>query len=311
MYKILVSRELPGNFLSKLNIYNVLKWDGSSDVQDWLIKNISDADGIIITLNEKIDKNIIDMAKKLKIISTFSVGYDHIDVEYAKARGITVTNTPEVLTDATADLIFGIMIAAARRIVEGNELIKNNNWKSGWNPYFMLGSEVHGKTIGIIGMGRIGRAILKRSKGFDMHAIYYSRHRHDVDAEYVDIDYLLKNSDFLVIAADLNSDTYHFINAEKISKMKKTAFIINGTRGKIIDQPELVNALKKKIIKGAALDVFESEPIDGNNELINLENTVLTPHLGSATLETRSAMAETAVINLINVLNGKEPLYKL
>ncbi|MEM0140039.1 MAG: D-glycerate dehydrogenase [Ferroplasma sp.] len=311
MKKILVARQLPGDFLNNLDGFDIHFYDGKSDVHAWLINNIKDADGILITLNEKIDRAVIDASRKLKVISTFSVGYDHIDVDYAKSKGIEVTNTPEVLTDATADLIFGIMLAAARRIVEGNELIKNNEWKTGWNPYFMLGSEVHGKTIGILGMGRIGKAVLKRATGFGMKIIYYSRHKHDVDAEYVELDYLLENSDFIIVALDLNKETYHFINSDKLSKMKNTAFLVNGTRGKVVDQEALVIALKNKMIKGAALDVFESEPINASSAIASLDNVVFTPHLGSATLETRTKMAETAVTNLVNVLSGKPPLYKL
>ncbi len=314
MYKILVTHELPGNYLNEMkndNNIELLFYDNNENVRQWLMDNIKDADGILITLNEKIDKELIDNANKLKVISTYSVGYDHIDVNYAKSKNIIVTNTPEVLTDATADLIFGIMIAVARRIVEGNEIIKNNEWESKWDPYYMLGSEIHNKTLGIIGMGRIGNAILKRAKGFDMKIIYYSRHKHDVDIDYVDLNYLLKNSDFIVIALDLNDETYHFIDYNKLKLMKNNAFLINGTRGKIINENDLIKALNEKIIKGAALDVFENEPLDNNNPLIKMKNVVLTPHLGSATLETRSKMAYTAVKNLLNVLNGEDPLYKL
>ncbi len=314
MYRILVTRELPGNYVNEIKNKidaNILFYDNKINVHQWLIDNIEDADGILITLNEKIDKEIIDKARKLKVISTYSVGYDHIDVDYAKSKNITVTNTPEVLTDATADLIFGIMITVSRRIIEGNEIIKNNQWESQWNPYYMLGSEIHGKTIGIIGMGRIGNAIAKRAKGFDMKIIYYSKHRHDVNIDYVDLNYLLKNSDFVVIALDLNNETYHFMDYGKIKLMKNNSYLINGTRGKIINENDLIRALNEKIIEGAALDVFENEPLSHDNPLIKMKNVVLTPHLGSATLETRSKMAEVAVKNLLNVLNGNEPLYKL
>ncbi len=314
MYRILVTRELPGNYVNEIKNKidaNILFYDNKINVHQWLIDNIEDADGILITLNEKIDKEIIDKARKLKVISTYSVGYDHIDVDYAKSKNVTVTNTPEVLTDATADLIFGIMITVSRRIIEGNEIIKNNQWESQWNPYYMLGSEIHGKTIGIIGMGRIGNAIAKRANGFDMKIIYYSKHRHDVNIDYVDLNYLLKNSDFVVIALDLNNETYHFMDYGKIKLMKNNSYLINGTRGKIINENDLIRALNEKIIEGAALDVFENEPLSHDNPLIKMKNVVLTPHLGSATLETRSKMAEVAVKNLLNVLNGNEPLYKL
>ena len=311
MYKILVTRNIPGNYIEKIENMEIEVFSGKGNMRDWLLSNIGSADGILITLNDKIDKELIDHGKKLKVISTYSVGYDHIDVEYAKSKGIIVTNTPEVLTDATADLIFGLMIAAARNIVSGNNLIHKNEWKAGWNPTFMLGSEIHGKTLGIIGMGRIGKAIARRASGFNMKIIYYSRHRHDVDADFTSIDELLQQSDFVVIALDLNEDTFHFMDYQKISKMKKTAFLINGTRGKIVNEKDLVRALNEKIIGGAALDVFENEPVDNTNPLLSFSNVVVTPHLGSATFETRDKMAETAVTNLVNVINGKEPLYKL
>ncbi len=311
MYKILVTRNIPGNYLEKIHDMQIDIFPGNTDLRQWLLSNIGSADGILITLNEKIDKEIISNGKKLKVISTYSVGYDHIDVEYAKSKGIIVANTPEVLTDSTADLIFGLMIAAARNIVSGNNLIHKNGWKAGWNPTFMLGSEVHGKTLGIIGMGRIGRAIARRASGFDMQIIYYSRHKHDVDADFVGIDELLRMADFVVIALDLNEDTFHFMDYDKISKMKKTAFLVNGTRGKVVNEKDLVKALNNKIIGGAALDVFEKEPVDNTNPLLAFDNVVATPHLGSATYETRDKMAEVSVTNLVNVLNGKEPLYKL
>ena len=311
MMNVLVTRPIPGNYLDNHENFHIQISPGKGDVHQWIISNIVDADGILITLNEKIDREIIDHATRLKVISTYSVGYDHIDVEYAKSRGITVTYTPEVLTEATADLIFGIMLAAARNIASGDSLIRHDGWHSGWKPDFMLGSEVHGKTLGIIGMGRIGNAVLKRSKGFDMKVLYYSRSIHNVDAEYVDLNYLLSESDFVIIALDLNNETFHFMNYERISKMKKSAFLINGTRGKVVNEEDIVKALKDHIIRGAALDVFEDEPIDSKNPLTSLENVVLTPHLGSATYETRDKMAETAVTNLFNVLNGKKPLYKL
>ena len=314
MYKILITHELPGNYINDMKNKidaDILFYDGRKNIRQWLIENIKDADGILITLNDRIDEEIIDNASKLRVISTYSVGYDHIDVNYAKSKSIAVTNTPEVLTDATADLIFGIMMAVSRRIVEGNEIIKNNQWASEWNPYYMLGTEIHAKTLGIIGMGRIGRAILKRAEGFDMETIYYSKHKHDVNINYVDLNYLLKNSDFVIIALDLNNETYHFMDYDKIKLMKSDAYLINGTRGKIINERDLIKALNEKIIKGAALDVFENEPLDPDNPLIKMKNVVLTPHLGSATLETRSKMAEVAVKNLLNVLSGEEPLYKV
>ncbi len=311
MKKILVTYKFPGNYLNEIKNYEVKIRPENENPEKWLLNNIKDAYGILITLMDKIDREIIDHAENLKVISTYSVGYDHIDVKYALSKGIRVTNTPEVLSDSTADMIFGLMIAIARRLVEGDKLIRNNKWEAGWYPEFMLGTDVHGLTIGIVGMGRIGRAILKRAHGFDMRCIYYSRHKHDVDAQYVDIDELLKKSDYVVLCMDYNSETHHFMDYDKFLKMKKSAFIINGTRGKVINENDLIKALNNKIINGAALDVFENEPLKSENPLTKMDNVIVTPHLGSATKETRDKMAYVAVKNLINTLSGNEPLYEI
>ncbi|ARM75697.1 2-hydroxyacid dehydrogenase [Acidianus manzaensis] len=313
MYNVLVTKQLPGNWLNYLSNYcNITLWEKNiPPTKEWIIDNIKDKDGILVTLTEKVDKEIIDKANKLKVISTYSVGYDHIDVKYAKSKGITVTYTPEVLTDATADLIFGLLIAVSRRIVEGDKIIRAGKWDTPWYPTFMLGREVNHKTLGIIGMGRIGKAIVKRAKGFDMKIIYNSRKPHtDVDAEFVELDNLLSNSDFVVIAVDLNDSTYHLINEDRLRKMKPTAFLINASRGAVIDEKALINALKNKWIGGAALDVFEHEPVI-TSELFNFDNVVLTPHLGSATVETRDKMAEIAVKNLLLALRGEKPIYEI
>ncbi|MEL9970067.1 MAG: D-glycerate dehydrogenase [Metallosphaera sp.] len=312
-YKVLVTRKLPGPWIDSLKeIAEVEVWDGSeSPPRTWIMSRIKDKDGVLVTLSERIDKEIIDVSSKLKVISTYSVGFDHIDVHYAKSKGIKVTYTPEVLTDATADLIFGLIITVARRIVEGDNLIRSGKWNVPWNPEFMLGKEVSHSVLGIIGMGRIGRAVLKRAKGFDMNAIYYSRRPHDVEAKFVDLDTLLANSDFVVITVDLNSETYHFIDYAKISKMKRTAFIINASRGAVIKQDDLVRALSEGKIAGAALDVFEQEPLPQTNPLTKFPNVVLTPHLGSATRETREKMAMIAVTNLVKCLKGESPLYEV
>lgn len=312
-YNVLVTKKLPGNWLDYLaNFCEITLWeDIYPPPKEWILKNIKNKDGILVTLTEKIDKEIIDAANKLRVISTYSVGYDHIDVKYAKSKGIIVTYTPEVLTDATADLIFGLLLAVARRIVEGDRLIREGKWNTPWYPTFMLGTDVHGKTLGIIGMGRIGKAVLKRAKGFDMKVIYTSRRKHEeVDAEYVDLDYLLQNSDFVVITVDLNETTYHLINEERLKKMKRTAYLINASRGQVVDEKALIKALENKWIAGAALDVFETEPL-GDSPLFKFQNVVLTPHLGSATVETREKMAEIAVKNLLLALRGEKPIYEV
>lgn len=312
-YNVLVTKELPGKWLDYLSeSCNITLWDDiTPPSKNWIIDNIKNKDGVLITLSEKIDKEIIDNADKLRVISTYSVGYDHIDVKYAKSKGIIITYTPEVLTESVADLIFGLLLAVSRRIVEGDRFMREGKWTIPWYPTFMLGTEVYGKTLGIIGMGRIGKAVLKRAGGFNMKTIYTSRKKHDeVDAEYVSLDYLLENSDFVVITVDLNQSTYHLINEDRLKKMKKTAFIINAARGQVIDEKALIKALENKWIAGAALDVFETEPLS-NSELFKFNNVVLTPHLGSGTIETREKMAEIAVKNLLLALKGEKPLYEV
>jgi len=291
----------------------VIEWDKiNPPPKEWIMENIKEADGLLCTLTNKIDKDIIEAGKRLKVISTYSVGFDHIDVKYAKSKGVKVGYTPEVLTETTADLIFALMLAVARRIVEGDRLIREGKWNIPWQPDFLLGYDVYGKTLGIIGMGRIGKAVLRRARGFNMRVIYNSRtKKEDVDAEFVTLDYLLSDSDFVVITVDLNESTYHLIDEEKLKKMKRTAFLINASRGKVVDEKALIKALKEGWIAGAALDVFEEEPLPKGSPLLNFNNVVLTPHIGSATFETRYKMAEIAIENLIRGLEGRPLLYEV
>jgi glyoxylate reductase len=291
----------------------VIQWkEEKAPPKKWILDNVSNVDGILCTLNTKIDKEVISAAKNLKVISTYSVGFDHIDVKEAKSRGIRLGYTPEVLTETTADLIFGLILAVARRIVEGDKLIREGKWMIPWQPDFLLGYDVYGKTLGIIGMGRIGKAVYRRAKGFNMRVIYTSRtKKDDIDAEFVSFEELLKQSDFVVITVDLNESTYHMINESTLRLMKKTAFLINASRGKVIDEKALVKALEEKWIAGAALDVFEEEPINKDHPLLKFSNVVLTPHIGSATFETRHKMAEIAVENLLRGLRGEKLIYEL
>lgn len=291
----------------------VIRWkEEKAPPKKWILDNVINVDGILCTLNTKIDKEVISAAKNLKVISTYSVGFDHIDVKEAKSRGIRVGYTPEVLTETTADLIFGLILAVARRIVEGDKLIREGKWMIPWQSDFLLGYDVYGKTLGIIGMGRIGKAVYRRAKGFNMRVVYTSRtKKDDIDAEFVSFEELLKQSDFVVITVDLNESTYHMINESTLRLMKKTAFLINASRGKVIDEKALVKALEEKWIAGAALDVFEEEPINKDHPLLRFSNVVLTPHIGSATFETRHKMAEIAVENLLRGLRGEKLVYEL
>jgi len=280
-----------------------------------VIKNIRDKDGLLCVLSDAIDSEVIDAAKKLKVISSYSVGYDHIDIAAATGRGISVTYTPEVLTETTADLAFALILAVARRIAEADALVRRGKWQTGWKYDFMLGSDVNGKVLGIIGLGRIGSAVAKRARGFNMKVLYYNRNRLPIEkedqlrVEYRSFDDLLKESDFVSIHLPLGNDTFHLINEQKLGLMKSTSYLINTARGSIVDEKALMRALREKWIAGAALDVFEKEPVSRSNQLLKMKNVVLAPHIGSASKETREKMAEVAAINLLNVLNGKRPIY--
>jgi glyoxylate reductase len=250
----------------------------------------------------------------LKVISSYSTGYDHIDIEEANRRGICVAYTSDILTESTADLTFALILSLARRVVEADKFVRKKLWKYGWMPKLFLGSDVNGMTLGIFGLGRIGSAVARRAKGFNMKILYHNRHHiinqlDDPIANYVDINKLLKESDFLSIHANLNKHSFHFFNEAKFKKMKNTAFIINTSRGQIIDQRALIKALRNRWIAGAGLDVYEKEPICSSNALLRMNNVIILPHISSATYQTRSKMARVAAENLLNILNGIEPLY--
>lgn len=281
-----------------------------------IIKNVRDKDGLLCSLSDNIDSEVISSAKRLRVISSYSVGYDHIDIEAATKHGICVTYTPEVLTETTADLAFALLLATARRIAEADAFVRRGKWgNTNWKYDFMLGSDVYGKTLGIIGLGRIGSAVARRAKGFNMNVLYHNRNRlsmgkeNELSIQYRSIEDLLKESDFVSIHLPLTKNTFHLLNEQKMKLMKPTAYLINTARGPIVDERALIKALQKKWIAGAGLDVFEKEPLSSSNKLLKFKNVVLAPHIGSASTETREKMAEVAAVNLLNVLNGKKPLY--
>ncbi|HET7147301.1 MAG TPA: D-glycerate dehydrogenase [Candidatus Nitrosopolaris sp.] len=281
-----------------------------------LLGAVRDKDAILCTLSDIIDAKVMDAAgPNLKVISSYSTGTDHIDIKEATKRGIYVTFTGDILTEATADLAFALILATSRHITRGHELVTRKRWKYGWDPHSLLGSDVHGMTIGIVGLGRIGSAVARRAKGFDMDIIYHNRHRRNIlmeekfGARHVDMDQLMEKSDFLSLHCSLDSESYHLINESNLRRMKNDSYIINTARGQIINEAHLIKALKQRWIAGAGLDVFEKEPPSLNNPLLKMKNVVLLPHIGSATLLTRTKMAEVAAKNLLNVLNRKTPLY--
>ncbi|MBI1278067.1 MAG: D-glycerate dehydrogenase [Anaerolineaceae bacterium] len=277
---------------------------------DLLLEKVKTIDGLLSTLNDRIDANLIaSCGENLKVISQMSVGYDNIDVNAAQARNIPIGNTPGVLTDATADLAFALLLAASRRIVEGVEYIRNGKWRT-WEPLALLGGDLSGATLGIIGLGRIGEAVARRAKGFDMRIVAYSPNKSKetvakIGIELLSFDQLLQESDFVSIHVPLNAQTRNLINAQALQKMKPTAILINTARGPIVDQQALYEAVKSGIIGGAALDVTNPEPMSPDDPLLSLPNITIVPHIGSASLRTRNKMAVMAAENLIAGVAGK------
>ena len=282
-----------------------------------LRSKIVEVEGLICFPYDKIDKETMRLAKNLKVISTYSVGFDHIDLKFAKERKIRVGYTPEVLTDATADLAMGLMLDISRRITEGDNIIRNKKWNKVFGAYDYVGNDLQGKTLGIFGFGRIGQTLAKRAKAFDMKIIYHSRRKvskkieKQLDVKYVSFEKMLKKSDIISIHAPHTNETEHAFNKKTFEQMKKTAFLINTSRGMIINEKDLANALKNKIIRGAGLDVFETEPLSKKSSLMRLKNVVLSPHIGSSTEETRSEMAKITLKNLNLGINGKKPIFSV
>jgi glyoxylate reductase len=276
-----------------------------------LLQAIGDKEGLLCMISDTIDTELLNRAPRLRVIANFGVGFNNIDLEAATKKSILVSNTPGVLTDATADTAFALILATARRVLEGDIKTRKGDFKF-WAPFHFLGREVSGKTIGIIGMGRIGQAVATRSRGFDMNVLYNDSFRLEIDKEkslgvrFVSLDTLITTADFISLHIPLTSETYHLINQQTLGKMKSTAYLINTSRGPVIDEKALVEALKEGKIAGAGLDVYEKEP-DLAPGLAELNNVVLLPHVGSATLETRTKMAQLAAENLLAGLRGEKP----
>ena len=317
--KVLLTRKLHDFALLDLKkYYNIEIHQGKIPMpKKTLLKKIRNKDGLICFPYDDIDKDVLSAAKNLKTISTYSVGYDHIDVKYAKKQGISIGYTPEVLTDATADLTFALILDLLRRVTEGDRIIRRQRWTQIYGAYDYVGTDISGKILGILGFGRIGATVAKRARAFGMNIIYHNRHRLSKNTEkslgvkYVTFDQLFKKSDVVSLHVPYTKETHELVDIKLFKKMKKTSFIINTARGKIIKENDLIYALKKKIIAGAALDVFRNEPIGLNNPLTKMQNVVLSPHIGSSTAETRKKMAEITVINLKLGIIGKKPLYSV
>jgi glyoxylate reductase len=282
-----------------------------------LRSKIQNIDGLICFPYDKIDSALIDNAKNLKVISTYSVGFDHIDIQHAKKKKIRVGYTPEVLTDATADLAFSLMLDVVRRVSEGDRIIRSGKWRHIYGAYDYVGLDLQGKTLGILGLGRIGSTLARRARSFNMKIIYHNRkpilkkQEKKLGVKYVTFDKLIRQSDIISIHVPHTKETDKLFNLKVFSKMKKSVLLVNTARGKIINEKDLVTALNKKMIGGAALDVYESEPIGQHHPLTKIQNVVLAPHIGSSTKETRIKMAEIALKNLNKGINGKKPTYSV
>ncbi|MGB3987744.1 MAG: D-glycerate dehydrogenase [Bacillota bacterium] len=313
--KVLVTRRLPDEALRllydtcevELNPYDRVM------TKDELIEGIRDKEGILCLLTDTITAEVMDAAVHLKVISNYAVGFDNVDVKAATGRGIVVTNTPGVLTETSADLTWALLMATARRIVEADAFMRNGKY-TGWGPMMLLGGDVYGKTLGLVGMGRIGCAVARRAAGFNMRVLYYDVNRLSEDEEkalnleYSGFDELLKEADFVSLHVPLLPSTRHLVGAREVSLMKPTSYLINTSRGPVVDEKALVEALRSGKIAGAGLDVYENEP-EMAPGLPELENVVLLPHIASASVETRTKMGIMAAQNLIAGLRGELPPY--
>ncbi|MDK2856516.1 MAG: glyoxylate reductase [Bacillota bacterium] len=313
MPKAFVTRRIPEPGLAILReVAEVKVWEEElPPPREVLLKEVADCDALVPLLTDRVDGELLDRAPHLKVVANYAVGYDNIDVPACTARGVLVTNTPGVLTETTADLAFALILATARRLVEADKFLRAGKWKT-WGPMLLLGQDVYGATLGLVGLGRIGAAVARRARGFNMKILYYSRHRQEalekeLGVEYVSFDELLRRSDFISIHVPLTAETRHLFNAEAFAKMKPTAVLVNTARGPIVDEAALYAALKTGRIAAAGLDVMDPEPPRPDNPLLTLDNAILLPHIGSASIATRTRMATMAAENAAAVLRGELP----
>jgi glyoxylate reductase len=310
--KVFVSRVIPDAGLRRIKDHcDAEVWPAQLPPPHAVLREkVRDCDGLVSLLTDRIDAHLLDGAPRLKVVSNYAVGFNNVDVPAATERGVCVGNTPGVLTDATADMAFCLLITAARRVVEGHAYTLAHHWKT-WEPLGHLGQDLAGRTLGVVGMGRIGQALAKRCRaGWDMNIIYHDVRRNPeaeaaLGARHVDLDTLLRESDFVSIHTDLNETTRGLFNTATFAKMKPTAVLVNTARGPIVDQKALYNALKSGTIFAAGLDVTDPEPPDADDPLLHLSNIIVAPHIASATVGTRDAMAEICANNLIAGLTGQ------
>lgn len=311
--RIFVTRPLPGDAMARLREECDLRSNDEERVlsRDEILQGVEGRQGLVCLVTDAIDGEVMDRSAELRVIANMAVGYDNIDVRAATERGILVTNTPGVLTETTADLAWALILAIARRVSEGDRLVRSGEWR-GWGPSQLLGTDVHGATLGIVGLGAIGRAAARRGRAFDMEVLYWNRtclseaEEAELGLSYRSLENLLDESDFVSIHVAYNRETHHLIGAKELAKLGEGSYLINTARGPVVDEAALIEALQEKRIAGAGLDVYEQEPIVPV-ELCELDNTVLLPHLGSASLATRAKMATMAVENALAACRGERP----
>ncbi|RKD75561.1 glyoxylate reductase [Sinobaca qinghaiensis] len=315
---VFIARKMPEEIVNKLaDRYEVGMWEKEEEPvpKERLAEECQKADAVFCTITEAMSGDMLRQSPKLKVIATMAVGYNNIDIETAAELGIKVAHTPEVLTETTADLTFALLMAAARRVEEAALSIKQNQWSS-WSPFHLTGRDVFGATLGIIGMGRIGEAVARRAAGFNMEVLYHNRSRKKEAEDRLGVIYtgkneLIERADFLCVMAPYSKDTHHLIGKEEFRRMKPTAILINSSRGGVVDEKALYQALQNKEITGAGLDVFENEPIDSAHPLLELSNVTATPHIGSASVKTRMAMAHMTADHILQALSGEELTHRV
>lgn len=314
MPRVFVARMLPGELSPGSPLDRLAKvaqldiWPGQvPPTASELKQSIEGVDAVVTTIAEQINRDALEGATRLRIVSQLGVGYDNIDVPTCSERGIFVTNTPDVVTDATADLTWSLLLSSARKVFEANLAIRESKWGA-WHPSWMLGSSVADKTLGIIGPGKIGTAVAERAAGFRMSVFYHgNKEKKGFPGKHLNLDSLLEQSDFVSMHLPLNENTQYYCDSDFFSKMKKSAIFINTGRGGLVDQADMISALKNQTIAGAGIDVMEPEPLPANHPLLDLENCTITPHIGSATLETRLAMSNLVVDSIIATIEGTAP----
>ncbi|ABZ83785.1 glyoxylate reductase [Heliomicrobium modesticaldum Ice1] len=311
--KVLVTREIPQPALDRIKEFARLDlWPAFPPPEKGeLQRMLADADALLCMITDPIDDDVIEAGKKLRVIANYGVGYDNIDIAAATRRRIAVTNTPDALTEATADLAFALLLATARNLIAADRFTRDGFWIA-WHPQLLLGRDVFGSTLGIVGLGRIGEAVARRARGFNMHVLYTARRRNpkaeaELGIEYCTLEELLRRSDFVSLHTPLTLETRHLIGAKELNMMKPTAILINTARGGVVDQEALTEALQQGVIGGAGLDVFAEEPVAPEEALLELPNVVVSPHIGSATVEARTRMGLMAVENIQAVLEGRRP----